>query len=177
MSGLANQFSNGIFLSFVVGIPLYAAIKKINVFDAFIIGAKQGFDTSISIIPHLIAMMVGIGMLRASGFFSLMDEILAPIMVFIGMPPEVLPLALIRPFSGSASTGVMAELIHQHGGDSLIAKTAATMMGSTETTFYVIAIYFGAVGIRRTRHAIPAGLLADLTGVIVSVLICRYLFT
>lgn len=177
MNGFANQLSNWMFLAFVVGIPLYAAIKKINVFDAFIVGAKQGFDTSVSIIPYLIAMMVGIGMLRASGFFGLMDQLLAPFMAMIGMPPEVLPLALIRPFSGSASTGVMAELIHQYGGDSMIAKTAATMMGSTETTFYVIAVYFGAVGIRRTRHAIPAGLLADLAGVLASVFICRYLFT
>lgn len=176
MSGFASQLSNGIFLSFIAGIPLYAAIKKVNVFDAFIIGAKKGFDTSVSIIPYLIAMLVAIGMLRASGFFKLMDEFLAPIMALIGMPKEVLPLALIRPFSGSASTGLMAELIHKYGGDSLIAKTAATMMGSTETTFYVIAVYFGSIGIRRTRHAIPAGLLADLTGVIVSVLICRYLF-
>ncbi len=176
MSSFANQLSNWLFLAFVVGIPLYAAIKKINVFDAFIIGAKQGFETSISIIPYLIAMMVAIGMLRASGFFELMNQLLAPLMAVIGMPPEVLPLALIRPFSGSASTGVMAELIHQYGGDSFIAKTAATMMGSTETTFYVIAVYFGAVGIRRTRHAIPAGLLADLAGVIASVLVCRYLF-
>lgn len=177
MSGLANQLSNWMFLLFIVGIPVYAAIKKINVFDAFIVGAKQGFNTSVSIIPYLIAMMVAIGMLRASGFFGLMDRLLAPLMTFIGMPQEVLPLALIRPFSGSASSGVMAELIHQYGGDSLIAKTAATMMGSTETTFYVVAVYFGAVGIRRTRHAIPAGLLADLAGVIASVLICRYLFT
>lgn len=176
MNGLANQFSNWMLLAFIVGIPLYAAIKKVNVFDAFIIGAKQGFDTSVSIIPYLIAMMVAIGMLRASGFFSLMDHLLAPVMALIGMPPEVLPLALIRPFSGSASTGVMAELIHQYGGDTLIAKTAATMMGSTETTFYVIAVYFGAVGIRKTRHAIPAGLLADLAGIIASVLVCRYLF-
>lgn len=176
MSGIANQLSNWMFLAFIVGIPLYAAIKKINVFDAFVIGAKQGFDTSISIIPYLIAMMVAIGMLRASGFFALLNQLLAPLMAMIGMPPEVLPLALIRPFSGSASTGVMAELIHQYGGDSLIAKTAATMMGSTETTFYVIAVYFGAVGIKRTRHAIPVGLLADLSGVIASVLICRYLF-
>jgi spore maturation protein B len=177
MSGLANQISNWLFLLFIVGIPLYAAYKKINVFDAFIVGAKQGFETSISIIPYLIAMMVAIGMLRASGFFGLMNQILAPLLAFIGMPPEVLPLALIRPFSGSASTGVMAELIHQYGGDSMIAKIAATMMGSTETTFYVIAVYFGSIGIRRTRHAIPVGLLADLSGVIASVLICRYLFS
>ena len=177
MNGFANQLSNWMFLVFIVGIPLYAAIKKVNVFDAFIVGAKQGFDTSVSIIPYLIAMMVAIGMLRASGFFGLMDQLLAPLMKMIGMPPQVLPLALIRPFSGSASTGVMAELIHQYGGDSLIAKTAATMMGSTETTFYVIAVYFGAVGIRKTRHAIPAGLLADMAGIVASVLICRYLFS
>lgn len=105
-----------------------------------------------------------------------MANLLSPLLAMIGMPPEVLPLALIRPFSGSASTGMMAELIHQYGGDSLIGKIAATMMGSTETTFYVIAVYFGSIGIRRTRHAIPAGLLADLAGIIASVIVCRYLF-
>lgn len=177
MSGFANQLSNWMLLAFVVGIPLYAAaVKKINVFDAFIVGAKQGFDTILNIVPYLIAMIVAIGMLRASGFFSLMAKLLAPLLEMIGMPLEVLPLALIRPFSGSASTGLMAELINQYGGDSLIAKIAATMMGSTETTFYVIAVYFGSIGIRRTRHAIPAGLLADLAGIIASVMVCRYLF-
>ncbi|HBI21752.1 MAG TPA: spore maturation protein [Legionella sp.] len=176
MSELANQISNGMFLAFVVGIPLYGAFKKVNVFDVFIDGAKQGFDTSVSLIPYLIAMMVAIGMLRASGFFDLLSIAMAPLLRAIGMPSELLPLALIRPFSGSASTGVMAELIHAHGGDSFIAKTAATMMGSTETTFYVIAVYFGAVSIKRTRHAIPAGLLADLAGVMATVFICHYLF-
>lgn len=176
MSHIANLLSNWIFLTFIVGIPLYGMIKKVNVFDAFIEGAKQGFGTSISLIPYLIAIMVGIGMLRASGFFDLMQQWMAPILERIGMPAELLPLALIRPFSGSASNGMMAELIHQYGGDSLIAKTAATMMGSTETTFYVIAVYFGAVNIRRTRHAIPAGLLADFAGVVAAVCICRYLF-
>lgn len=173
----ANQLSSWILLVFVVGIPLYAAIKKIDVFDAFIVGAKQGFETSVSIIPYLIAMMVAIGMLRASGFFELLSTVLAPLLTAVGMPAELLPLALIRPFSGSAANGVMAELIHQHGGNSFIAKAAATLMGSTETTFYVIAVYFGAVNIRRTRHAIPAGLLADLAGIIATVCICRFLFT
>lgn len=177
MNEFANQLSNWIFLAFIAGIPLYASFKKVNVFDAFVVGAKQGFETSLSIMPYLIAMMVAIGMLRASGFFDLMTQLLAPVLAQIGMPAEVLPLALIRPFSGSASTGIMAELIHQHGGDSLISKMAATMMGSTETTFYVIAVYFGAVGIRRTRHAIPAGLLADVAGILASVFICRYLFS
>lgn len=176
MNSFANQFSNAIILLFVVGIPLYAGIKKLNVFDIFVTGAKQGFETILSIMPNLIAMMVAIGMLRASGFFELLQGALGSMMTAIGMPAELLPLALIRPFSGSASTGIMAELIHEHGGNSLIAKTAATMMGSTETTFYVIAIYFGSIGIKRTRYAIPAGLLADLTGVVVSVLICRYFF-
>lgn len=176
MNNFANQLSNWMFLAFVVGIPLYGAIKKINVFDAFIEGARQGFDTSVSLIPYLIAIMVAVGMLRASGFFELLQHWIAPILHRIGMPSELLPLALIRPFSGSAATGVMAELIHQNGGDSFISKTAATMMGSTETTFYVIAVYFGAVNIRRTRHAIPAGLLADMAGIIASVCICRYLF-
>lgn len=92
------------------------------------------------------------------------------------MPSEVLPLALIRPFSGSAANGIMAELIHVHGGDSFIAKLSATMMGSTETTFYVVAVYFGAVGIRKTRYAIQAGLISDLTGVIAAVVVCRWLF-
>lgn len=121
-------------------------------------------------------MLVAIGMLRASGFFELLSHFFGPILSALGMPTELLPLAFIRPFSGSASTGIMAEVIHQNGGDALVSKMAATMMGSTETTFYVIAVYFGAVGIKRTRHAIPAGLLADLAGIIASVVVCRYLF-
>lgn len=176
MSNLAGIISNFLFLTFVVGIPLYGAIKKVKVFDTFISGAKEGFDLIIGLIPYLIALMVGIGMLRASGFFEILNKILAPALSAIGMPSELLPLALIRPFSGGAANGVMVDLIQQHGGNSFIAKTAATMMGSTETTFYVIAIYFGSIGIRNTRHAIPAGLLADLAGIIASVCVCNYLF-
>ena len=177
MNNISGYISNILFLAFVVGIPLYGAIKKVNVFDAFVIGAKEGFEVTVSLIPYLIAMMVGIGMLRASGFFEIVNAALAPMLSAVGMPPELLPLALIRPFSGSAANGVMVDLIQQYGGNSFIAKTAATMMGSTETTFYVVAIYFGAVSIRHTRHAIPSGLLADLAGVIASVCICHYLFT
>ncbi len=173
---IASAISNAIFLGFIGGIPLYAAIKKIDVFAAFVDGAKKGFETSISIVPYLVAMIVAIGMLRASGFFDLLFHLLAPVLDAIGMPPDLLPLAIVRPFSGSAANGVMAELIHERGGNSFIGKTAATMMGSTETTFYVIAVYFGAIGIKRTRHAIPAGLLADLAGIIASICICRYLF-
>lgn len=177
MNQIASQLSNLILLLFVAGIPLYAALKRVDVFDAFVTGAKQGFETSVTIIPYLIAMMVAISMLRASGFFELLYALISPVMTSIGFPPDLLPLALIRPFSGSAATGVMAEIIHEHGGNSYIAKTAATMMGSTETTFYVIAVYFGSVGIRKTRHAVLAGLLADAAGIIAAVMICRYLFT
>lgn len=172
MSGL-NEFSNGLFLLFIVGIPLYGAWKKVAVFDSFVDGAKDGFSISMSLIPYLIAMMVAIGMLRASGFFELLNIWLGPMLAHVGMPSELLPLALIRPFSGSASNGLMADLMHQFGGNSIIAKMAGTMMGSTETTFYVIAVYFGTANIRHTRHAIPAGLLADLAGVVASVWICR----
>ena len=177
MITLLNHISDGLLLSFVVGIPFYAMVKKINVFDDFIEGAKQGFETSTSLIPYLIGMLVAVGMLRASGFFELLTQWLAPVLEKLGFPPELLPLALLRPFSGSASTAVMADVIHQNGGDALVSKMAATLMGSTETTFYVIAVYFGSVNIRHTRHAIPAGLLADLTGVLVSVSVCRYLFS
>lgn len=175
MNGL-NLCSNGLFLLFVVGIPIYGTWKKINVFDAFVAGAKEGFTTSTNLIPYMVALMVAIGMLRASGFFELLHVWLGPLLARMGMPPELLPLALIRPFSGSASNGLMADLMHQYGGNSLIANMAGTMMGSTETTFYVIAIYFGAVNIQRTRHAIPAGLLADLAGIIASVWICKVVF-
>jgi spore maturation protein B len=176
MGPFVSQLLNWIMLSFVVGIPLYATFKKVDVFDAFIIGAKQGFELSVSLIPYLVAMMVAIGMLRASGFFDLLYVLLAPYLDKLGIPAEILPLALVRPFSGSASMGVTAEIIHANGADSLVSKIAATMMGSTETTFYVIAVYFGAVSIRRTRHAIPAGLLADLAGILASIYVCRYFF-
>lgn len=176
MGPFVSQLMNWVMLSFVVGIPLYATVKKVDVFDAFITGAKQGFELSVSLIPYLVAMMVAIGMLRASGFFDLIYGVLAPYLSKVGIPADILPLALVRPFSGSASMGVTAEIIHANGGDALVSKIAATMMGSTETTFYVIAVYFGGVGIRRTRHAIPAGLLADLAGILASVYVCRYFF-
>lgn len=173
---MTNTISNFIFLAFVVGIPLYGALNKINVFDCFIEGAKEGFPTCIKIIPYLVGMLMALGMLRASGFFQLMNRLLGGLLSTIGMPADLLPLALVRPFSGAAATGVTAELIKENGGDALISKMAATMMGSTETTFYVIAIYFGVVGIRKTRHAIAAGLMADIAGIIASVVVCRWLF-
>lgn len=171
-----HMFSNILFLMFVIGIPLWGMFKRLDTFSLFVQGAKQGFELSVNLIPYLIAMLVAIGMLRASGFFELLIHYLGPFLSHIGVSPELLSLMLIRPFSGSASLAILAELSHTYGGDSLIAKTAATMIGSTETTFYVIAIYFGAIQIRATRHAIPSGLLADVAGMIASIVVCRYLF-
>lgn len=176
MTHIFDQVSNIIFLSFVVGIPFYAAFKRVNVFDSFIDGAKDGFQTAVNLIPYLVAMLVAIGMLRASGFFELLQKLLKPVLVFLNIPVDLIPLILIRPFSGSASNGILADIIHQFGGDAAISKIAATMVGSTETTFYIVAVYFGAINIRHTRYAIPAGLLADIIGVSASLMIGRMIF-
>ena len=177
MSHYAQHISSCIFLLFVIGIPLFGIYKKLNVFDVFVEGGKEGFEVVVNIVPYLVGMLVAIGMLRASGFFDSLTTFLAPLFNWLGIPAEIIPLALIRPFSGSASNGIMAELIHLHGGDSFIAKLSATMMGSTETTFFVVAVYFGAVGVRRTRYDIHAGLIADLVGILAAVIVCRWFFT
>jgi spore maturation protein B len=174
-ASLVDNFGNLMILSLVVGIPLLAACRRVKVYESFIDGAKDGFDLIIKIFPYLLAMLVAIGMLRASGAFDLLDTWLGPFFAKLGVPTQVVPLALIRPFSGSASNGILVDIIHKFGGDAFVSHLAATMMGSTETTFYVIALYFGAAGIRRTRHAIPAGLIADTVGVIASVVVCRLL--
>lgn len=170
-----NLISSGMFLSFVAGIPLIGTFKKIKVFESFVEGAKEGFNVILRIIPFLVGMVVAIGMLRASGAFELLAQGLAPLLTRVGVPADLLPLMLARPFSGAASNAVLVDIIRAHGGDSLVAHMAATMIGSTETTLYVVAIYFGAIGIRKTRHAITCGLIADGIGMLASVSICRWL--
>lgn len=165
-----------IFLLFVTGIPLWGAIKRVPIYPTFIDGAKEGLNTVMRVFPYLLAMLVAIGMFRASGAIDLLANFLAPALEKIGMPSDVLPLALLRPFSGSASNGLVAEIAQHHGGNSYTAYLAATMMASTETTFYVVAVYFGAVSVQRTRHAIPAGLFADAVGVFASLWVCQWFF-
>ncbi len=157
--------------------PFYAMLRGVKVYEEFVEGAKEGFNVGVRIIPYLVAMLVAIGMFRAAGGVDMITEALRPLLTKVGFPPELLPLSLMRPLSGSGSNAILADLILQFGPDSMIARMAGTIMGSTETTFYVIALYFGSVGVMRTRHAIPAGLLADLTGVVASVIICRIAFT
>jgi len=154
----------------------YGYVKKVRVYEVFVEGAKEGFNVGVKIIPYLVAMLVAIAMFRASGALEWLTVLVSPITNFIGMPPEVLPMAIMRPLSGSGSLGVMTELMQNHGVDWLIGFMSSTMFGSTETTFYVVAVYFGAVNIRKTRYALPAGLLADAAGLITAVQICRLLY-
>ncbi len=154
----------------------FGYLKKVRVYEKFVEGAKEGFDVGVTIIPYLVAMLVAIAMFRASGALDVLTYLLSPITQLIGMPPEVVPMALMRPLSGSGSIGVMTELMKTYGPDSLIGFMASTMFGSTETTFYVVAVYFGAVNIRKTRYALPAGLLADAAGLITAVFISRLMY-
>jgi spore maturation protein B len=160
----------------LVGFPLYGLYKRVPVYEAFVEGAKEGFSVAVRIIPYLVAILFAIGMFRASGAMEFMTETLRPVLALVGFPSEVLPMAIIRPLSGSGSAGVVAEMIQVYGEDSILVKMAAVMFGSTETTFYVVAVYFGAVSIRRTRHAVPAGLTADFAAMLFAVWSVRLLF-
>jgi spore maturation protein SpmA len=156
--------------------PLYAALRRVKVYEEFVDGAKEGFDVAIRIIPYLVAMLVAVGMFRAAGGIDLLSRALSPVLNLVGFPTDLLPMVLVRPLSGSGSLGFFTELVKQFGPDSLIARMAGTIYGSTETTFYVLAVYFGAVGIKRTRHAVLAGLTADFVSVVMAVTVCKMVF-
>ena len=154
----------------------YGAIKKVKIYEVFVEGAKEGFNVAVRIIPYLVAMLVAIGIFRAGGAMEWFIAGLTPLTNIIGMPAEALPMALMRPLSGSGSLGIMAEIMAVHGPDSFIGILTSTFFGSTETTFYVLAVYFGSVNIRNTRHALAAGLLADISGILGAVFIVKLLF-
>ncbi len=160
----------------LVFFPLYAALRGVKVYEEFVEGAKEGFSVALRVIPFLVAILVAIGMFRGAGGIEALKSLLAPLLTPLGFPPDLLPMVLVRPLSGSATTGLFTELVQRLGPDSLITRMAGTIYGSTETTFYVIAVYFGSVGIRRARHAVAAGLFADFIGVVASVAICRLMF-
>ena len=160
----------------LVAIPLAGILRKVKVYDVFIEGAKEGFDVAVRIIPFLVGILVAIGMFRGSGAMDLLLAGMRPIVGPLGFPPELVPLAILRSLTGSGSLAFTTDLVKTHGADSLIARTAATMYGSSETTFYVLAVYFGAVGVRRTRHAVPAALVADLAAALAAVAVCAWLF-
>lgn len=171
---ISQNISNGLILAFIAGIPLFAHCKKINIFESFIEGAQDGFQLAIRITPYLVAFLVAIGMFRAAGGFQLMAQLLGPAMSRLGVPTDLLPMAFVRPFSGGASIAMLKDVAQTHGGNSFAAHAGGILLGSTETTFYVVMVYFGAAKIYRARHAIACGLLADLVGVIAACWACRF---
>ena len=157
-------------------IPLYGFFKKVPVYEAFVEGAEEGFTTAIRIIPFLVGMLVAISVFRASGAMDALVFLIRPVMVALGAPPDVLPLAIMRPLSGSGALGLATELMKVYGPDSMIGRMASVMQGTTDTTFFVLTVYFGSVGIKRFKYAVVTGLSADITGLLASIYICNVLF-
>jgi len=157
-------------------IPLYAYIKKVPVYESFVDGAKDGFSTAIGIIPHLVGMMVAISVFRASGALEFFVGWMTPFLQALRVPSEVLPLGILRPLTGTGSLAFTTDLIKTHGPDSMIGRIASTIQGSTDTTLYVLTVYFGAVGIRNGRYALKVGLFSDVVGFIAAIAVCLVLF-
>lgn len=176
MLTLVNLISIWAIPIIVVFIPLYAWYKKVPVYESFIEGAKGGFQTAVQIIPHLVGMMVAISVFRASGAMELLLSWIRPLFAWTNVPTEVFPLAFLRPITGSGSLAFATDLMQQFGPDSLIGRMASTIQGSTDTTLYVLTVYFGAIGIRKTRYALKVGLLADIIGFVAAVTICLFVF-
>ena len=155
---------------------IYAYFRGVKVFDTFVEGAKEGFGMSVRLIPFLVGMMVAIGLFRGSGAMELLSSLIEPLLGHLGIPSDILPMAFMRPASGSSSLAIATEIMNIHGPDSLLGRMAATMQGSTDTTLYVLTVYFGAVGIKKIRYALIVGLIADLAGILASVFICNLVF-
>jgi len=160
----------------LLAVPLYGMLKKVPVYESFVEGAEQGFYTAVKIIPFLVGMMVAISVFRASGAMDYLSRAVAPLTALIGAPSEILPLAVMRPLSGSAVLGMSTEIMKIYGPDSHIGRLASVMQGTTDTTFFVLTVYFGSVGIKKYRYALLTGLTADISGFLASVYICNLLF-
>lgn len=157
--------------------PLYAALRGVKVYEQFVVGAKEAWETARRTIPYLVAMLMAIGMLKGAGVIDLLTRWMSPILSRTGFPADLVPMVLMRPLSGSATNGIFVDLVQRLAEpDGFVSRLAGTIYGSTETTFYVLAVYFGSVSIRRTRHAVVAGLTADAVAVIASLIICRQMF-
>lgn len=174
-STLCESAGNTLILLFLVGIPVYGFFKKLPVYNTFVEGAKDGFSVFLRIFPYALAMLVAIGMLRASGAFDLMSQALSPMFTKLGIPLEVIPIALIRPFSAGAAMGVLADLLHTHGGNAYISHLGAIVSNSADTTFYIASIYFGAAAIRNTRHTISVSILVDIIAMFSAIFFSNFL--
>ena len=161
---------------FILIILTLGIIKKIPIYEEFIDGAKDGFKVSITIIPYLIALIVAISMFRASGALNYITNWLSPLLTALQIPSDIMPIMLTRSLSGSATLGLFSEIASNHGTDAFITKLAAIMVGSSETTFYVLSVYFGSIGIKKFRYAIWTGIIADIIGIVLAILVARYFF-
>jgi spore maturation protein B len=173
---IINQVSLLLIPLIIGGILLYATFKKVPTYEAFVEGGKEGIQIAFSLIPYLVGMLVAISVFRASGAMEYFISFIRPLLQTIGVPPEIAPLAFIRPISGTAALGLTTDLIATYGPDSFIGRLASTMQGSTDTTFYVLTVYFGAVGIKKMGDALKVGLLADLVGFVASIIVVTLVF-
>ncbi len=174
--GVIRQISDYAIPAIFIIIILAAILKKVKAYDLFIDGAKDGIETVVKIMPSLVGLLVAVGVFKASGALDLLILLLKPVIDLLGMPPEVAPLALLRPISGSASFAFVAEIIKSFGPDTYEGRVAATMMGSTETIFYTLAVYYGSVGVKNIRYTLIAAIMADIISVIASLWACRFIF-
>lgn len=158
------------------GILLYGLYKGVDVFDCFLNGAKEGVRTSVSILPALVALMTCVGMFKASGALDIITHFLGPVAELVGIPREIIPLAVLRPISGSGAMVIFSDILESYGPDSFVGRVASVLQGSSETTFYTIAVYYGAIKVKNTRHTLPASLTADLVCFIMSAAIVRMVF-
>ncbi len=175
MISILNAISLWILPIIILTILTVGLIKKVPIYEVFTDGAKEGFKVSINIIPYLVAIIVCISMLRASGFIEYIGTMFSGIFEYFRVPIDVLPIMIVRSLSGSAALGIFSDIAHNLGPDSYATKLAAVMVGSSETTFYVLAVYFGAVGIKKFRYALLTGVLADIIGIVAAILVCRFL--
>lgn len=173
---IITLISSWIIPTVILWILLTALYKKVPAYESFVEGGKEGIKIAINLIPFLVGMIVSINILRSSGALDAFINVISPLVVKIGIPPEIIPLALIRPISGTAALSVTTELIKVYGPDSFLGRLASTMQGSTDTTIYILTVYFGAVGIKKIRYALKVGLLADLIGIIASIIIVSIVF-
>lgn len=161
---------------FIMLVLIVATWKRIPSYELFVEGGKEGVKMAFTLLPFLVGMIVSISILRSSGALEAFINLLSPILTFFGVPPEIIPLALVRPISGTAALGMTSEIISNYGPDSFLGSLASTMQGSTDTTLYILTIYFGAIGIKKMRYALKVGLLADLVGIIASIIIVTLIF-
>lgn len=176
MINIINILSISIIPAIILTILVHGLIKKVNSYEAFIEGASEGFNIAVKIIPYLVAIMVAVAMFRASGVLGTIQNALSPILETLKIPLDTVIIMLTRSLSGSATLGVLSDIVSTNGADSYASKLASVIVGSSETTFYVLAVYFGSVGIKKMRHAVLVGILADIIGIVVAVAICRIFF-